>query len=301
VTSPDGRLSVTVPPGTFSGPTQVTIAGGRTASDFGIGSTAKNLVLLGNFGPSGLTFNPPVTVTFTWQDTAQEIVSGTSIREKNLKVFHNGVQVAGTTTCGLQVCGPTACCDQPVNTWVVRTSGFSEFAVGTDPCSPMAAGAHLTVTKVLAPAGDDGLTFKGAFLLTPPVGPTLDPVTHGFEVRLVDQDSAVLDTELPAGAYNPTTRTGWKVNGTGTKWSFVTATPAGTGGIFKAVLTDKSAKTPGLVTVQVKGKAGSYGVSAAVEADVVLLDSGQCFAATWPQALPVTPRCVLKGTTLKCK
>jgi hypothetical protein len=165
----------------------------------------------------------------------------------------------------------------------------------------IAAGAQLTVTKVGPPPGDDRLTFKGAFLLTPPVGPTLDPVAKGFEVRLVDSGTAVLDTKLPAGAFNRATKTGWKVNGTQTKWRFVTATPAVTGGLFKTVLTDKSAKTPGLVTFLVKGKAGSYGVSPAVEADVVLPDSGQCFAATWPRTPPARPSCALKGTTLKCK
>lgn len=117
----------------------------------------------------------------------------------------------------------------------------------------------------------------------------------------MDGGTAVLDTELPAGAYDPVAKTGWKVNGTQTKWNFVTATPSATGGIVKVGLKDESKKTPGLVAFVVKGKAGNYGVGSAVEADVVLPDSGQCFAATWPMTPPATPSCVLSGTKLKCK
>jgi cysteine-rich repeat protein len=301
VTSPDGTLALTIPPGTLSEPTRVGIAGGRAMSKFGIGTTAQNLVLLGDFAPNGLIFSPPVTVMLTWQADAQGIVSGTHIREKNLKIFQDGVPVPGTTTCGLQVCGVSACCNQvPPNAWTVQASSFGELAVGTDPCVP-AMGSKLIVTKVTSLAGDSGLNFTGAFTLTPPVAPTLDPVTKGFEVRLVDLGTAVLDIELPAGAFDPAAGTGWIVNRTQTKWRFVTTTQAATGGVFKAVLTDKGPRHPGLVTFLVKGKGGNYAVGTAVEADVVLPDSGQCFAATWPQSPPATPGCALKHSKLKCK
>lgn len=71
--------------------------------------------------------------------------------------------------------------------------------------------------------------------------------------------------------------------------------------MFKAVLRDQSAKTPGLVIFQVKGKWGSHGVSPAVRADIVVPDTGQCFEATWPQTLPARARCLLSGTKLSCK
>jgi cysteine-rich repeat protein len=171
--------------------------------------------------------------------------------------------------------------------------------VETNPCVP-ATGAKLSVTKVIPPPGDDGLNFTGAFTLTPPVLPQLDPVANGFEVRFMDNGTVVLDVELPAG-FDPATTTGWIPNRTRRKWRFVTTTPAATGGIFKAVLTDKSPRKPGVVTFLVKGKVGNYATSTAVEADLVLPGSGQCFAATWPQTSPATPSCRLVQTTLKCK
>ena len=66
-------------------------------------------------------------------------------------------------------------------------------------------------------------------------------------------------------------------------------------------MTDKSAKTPGVVTFSVVGKAGSFAAGPHVNADVVLPASGACFEAAFPAMPPVTPSCVLKKTTPKCK
>jgi hypothetical protein len=167
-------------------------------------------------------------------------------------------------------------------------------------CEPI-AGAILRIQNVPLPVGDDGLGFKGSIMLSPPVGPTLDPVTNGIGIRLVDGATLVLDALLPGGAYDPVGKTGWKVNKPGTAWTYVGPKTGAVGGITKVVLSDKSRKTPGLVAFSVVGKAGSYAVGVEVVAGLVLPGPAACFEATFPATPPAKPSCVLGKKTLKCK
>jgi hypothetical protein len=61
----------------------------------------------------------------------------------------------------------------------------------------------------------------------------------------------------------------------------------------------KSAQTPGLVSIKVKGKDGSYDVTPAVAAKIVL-DGGSCFVGKFPGPAPA---CSYNGsgTTLNCR
>ena len=86
-----------------------------------------------------------------------------------------------------------------------------------------------------------------------------------------------------------------------TQWTFVGPKTGAVDGLTKVVLTDKSAKTPGVVTFSVVGKAGSFAAGPHVNADVGLPASGACFEAAFPAMPSVTPSCVLKKTTPKCK
>jgi hypothetical protein len=56
-----------------------------------------------------------------------------------------------------------------------------------------------------------------------------------------------------------------------------------------------------VVTFSVVGKAGSFAADPHVNGYVVLPASGACFEAAFPAMPPVTPSCLLKKTTLKCK
>ena len=199
-----------------------------------------------------------------------------------------------------KLCPAPDCCDPATNTWTVQLDHFSEYAVGTDPCRPTTT-AKLAISKVVPPPGDESLTFKGSFTVTPPVATALDPTTNGLTVRLVDGTTVVLDAGLPAGAFNPVAKTGWKVNGLGTKWTYTGPKTGAIGGIRKVALADQSKKTPGLVAFTIVGKGSSYAASPAVTADVVLPASGQCFQAAWPATPPAKPSCVLAGTSLKCQ
>lgn len=50
-----------------------------------------------------------------------------------------GAVVPGTTKCELQPCTAAACCERAANTWSVEVSEFSEWAVGLERCTEVAA------------------------------------------------------------------------------------------------------------------------------------------------------------------
>jgi hypothetical protein len=310
LTTPNGRVSINVPPGAVSGPTPFSITTG-VSSGYGAGTTSRNLVTVVDLEPEGVTFSPPVTLTFSWPDANNNgrvdrvpPPGDTSLRERNLRVYRNGAVIPGTTICQSQVCAPAACCDMAANTWTVQVSQFSEWAVGTDPCVAVET-SKLILKKVLPPSGDDKLTFIGTLTLPGPgtVADQLDVVNDGAVVRLVDGDTIVLDAEIPAGAYDTGTGTGWKVNGTNTKWTYIAPSTGGPGGIKRLKLLDKSATAPGLVKFIAKGSAGTYAAGIGVDPALVLPDAGQCYEATYPQTYPATPSCTATGggTTIKCK
>lgn len=305
VRTPDGRVSINVAPGTVSADTTFSITGGIKNSEFGAGSSNKNLVAIVDLQPEGVTFNPPVTVTFAWPDADNDgKVDGTKIREKNLKVYRNGVQVPGTTTCANQTCSAGACCSAAFNTWTLQVSQFSEWAVGLPPCAAVQE-SKLTLSKMLPPGGDDKLGFKGTFTLPGPgtVANQLGVVSNGIMVRLVDGDTVVLDAEVPGGAYDVATKVGWQVNATATKWTYKGPKTGGPGGIMKVALQDKSAGSPGLVKFAVKGGEGTFTAGPDVDPAIVLPETGQCFEATYTATYPATPSCVTAsgGGTVKCK
>jgi hypothetical protein len=303
--TPDGRVALTVPAGAVSQPTTFSVTGGIKNSEFGTGSTAKNLVAVVNLEPEGVTFSQPITLTFAWPDANNNgIVDGTNIREKNLKVYRNGAVIPGTTTCQSQTCTAAACCNMAANTWSVQVTQFSEWAVGSEPCVGVDT-AKLILRKVLSPAGDDKLTFIGTLTLPGPgtIEEQLDVLNNGAVVRLVDGDTVVLDVEIPAGAYDTGTGTGWKVNSANTKWIYFAPSAGRPGGIKRLKLFDKSSAVPGLVKFIAKGTAGAYAAGTGVDPALVLPDSARCFEATYPQTYPATPSCLETGggATIKCQ
>lgn len=301
VQTPDGTVTVDVPQGALSAPTLIQILSKQGESTFGIGSVSENLAILAELEPSGTQFGQPVVVTFKWLDSDDDsVIDGTSMLEDDLRVFRNGVPVTPACNNPLLACTFEACCSPSSNTWTLRVEEFSEYAVGVVPCVPTNT-ARLTIRKVTPPAGDDGLQFSGSFTVTGSVSQALDPVAAGVAMRLVDPPGVALHVRIPGGAYDRATKTGWKVSALGTRWTYFSGTGTPSGGITRVALVDKSAMTPGLVTFRFTGRNGSYGVSTAVDAEVMLPPSSQCFEATFPAVPPATPSCVLSRTTLRCK
>jgi cysteine-rich repeat protein len=181
-------------------------------------------------------------------------------------------------------------------------------------CDPCTLGASvtkhkLTLVKLVAPAGDEKLSLKGEALLAPSVTAALDPIMAGARLLIVDALGApVVDTMVAGGAYDTGLRTGWKVNGSATAWTYKNP------GTHPQGLTLVGVKlvpaTPGLVKVKAKGKAGTYPVNLSalpLRATLVLApptaQAGECVEAIWPAVPPAGPSCVATptGTTVRCK
>jgi hypothetical protein len=166
------------------------------------------------------------------------------------------------------------------------------------------------VTRNLLPSGDEKLKIKGEFVLSNLV-PAIDPVANGFTFDAVNTQTGqvVLQRFVPAGASPGGSVAGWTVNGSGTRWKFKDKNNTTGTGIQKVVVTDKSARTPGLFKVVVTGKNSNFRV--AIEDLRVILTLGgpaqqaanQCAIRTFNNSLGAPPKCELKsgGKTLKCK
>src|SRR5581483_1470998 len=134
-----GGLTITVPPGALGGqpdcvgstcPTSFSSTG-LANSEYGLGSASSGtgLYLAVKLNPENVTFNVPVTLTFSWPDSVAPfgVIDGTSISEASLRIFQNGNPI--TNTCSAQPCGTVPCCNAAANTFTVQVTSFSELAV----------------------------------------------------------------------------------------------------------------------------------------------------------------------------
>jgi DNA-binding beta-propeller fold protein YncE len=167
-----------------------------------------------------------------------------------------------------------------------------------------ATGHRLRASRLQTSLGDDGLSVKAVVAFDPPV--PLDPLASGLRVVVTDahRGAAHLDATLPAGAYASATQTGWRVNGAGTRWSWVGATADG----IAAAAVSTYADRPGVVRVKVRGRHGRYGsMLVPLEATLVLnpslAPSGPCAVAEWSAMPPQSPSCQLTpaGRSLRCR
>jgi hypothetical protein len=156
--------------------------------------------------------------------------------------------------------------------------------------------SSITVTKALAPGGDDGLKLKGMMIV--PTNPPLDPVAHGARVVVANANGVVADVAIPPGAYDTVTRTGWKANAAATSFTFLSRT--GVSGIVK-VTVKKIASTPGLTKFGVTGKKGTFATvpeTLPLSATFTLDANGQCGTADFSGP---SQSCRSNGATIKCK
>jgi hypothetical protein len=95
-----------------------------------------------------------------------------------------------------------------------------------DACDPCTGGASatkqkLTLTKLIAPAGDDKFSLGGEAVVPALVSGIIDPVTDGVRLLVLDSlGTPVFDATIPAGAYDIPTRTGWKANSSLTSFTY---------------------------------------------------------------------------------
>jgi len=141
------------------------------------------------------------------------------------------------------------------------------------------------------------LRMKGKMAV--PTTPPIDPPAKGVRVLLTDaQGGTMLDAILPSGA-------GWKSNRAGTAWRYHNSGEAH--GIILVRI--RRLSTPGLLSFQVSGKHGAYGVSPAamplkgtLVIDSPVAQTGQCGELVFAGPAP-TPHCAFntKHSTLRCK
>jgi DNA-binding beta-propeller fold protein YncE len=153
-------------------------------------------------------------------------------------------------------------------TWTPTTTGTATGTVTSTPtitATPavdcigggVITRAKIHVLKNAAPAGDEILTINGQFVVAT-LQPALDPIANGFTIILVDRTThaVVLQRTLPPGAATA----GW--SGVPPRWKFSDRDgQTSAGGIFKALVKERSNRTPGLVQFRLKGKAADFRVA----------------------------------------
>ena len=184
-----------------------------------------------------------------------------------------------------------------------------------DPCTNLvptvASKPKLTVNKLLLPSGDEKVGFSATFTAVP-TSPALDPIANGVRFLLVDSTGAFpVDVTIPAGAYDPVEREGWRVNGSGTTFLYKNAgNPVPLINGINKILVKTYASTPGKVKINVKAKNGSYPIDVGnlpLTGTIVLAPpfaaSGQCGEALFSAVPPARPSCVVAagGKVVKCK
>lgn len=181
-----------------------------------------------------------------------------------------------------------------------------------DPCTNIVPTVQervrLVVSRILAPSGDERVTFRG-FFTNVPVSPAVDPVAKGLRFLIVASGGTTpVDITIPSGGYNPVTREGWRVNSSGTTWTYRNAgnpVPL-VNGITRATLRAIPSQ-PGKYRFAIRGKNGTYPVIPAnlplvgtLVIDTPFATTGQCGEAKFNVA-PLACTVVSRGRTIRCK
>jgi len=312
-----GGITVTVPPGALGGqpscvasncPTSFSSTG-LANSEYGLGSAASGagLYLAAKLLPENVTFNAPVTLTFTWPDAdaSPGVIDGTTIAEIFVRIFQNGVAI--TNQCGAQPCGTVPCCNVTANTFTIQVTSFSEFAVVQEgACVPEPLrDAQLDLTHLKPPPTDDRLLLTGQLAL--PAGTTVTDVATKSGLGIVLGDAAIgviAGARLPPGTYDAALKRGWRKKQAGALWRYRDDTATPPGGIRRTALraAGKDGQGRALVSLTVKGRGVSYAAGLTAEATVTTeAGKGPCFAARFPG--PPGPKCRrnVAGTAVHCR
>lgn len=117
-----------------------------------------------------------------------------------------------------------------------------------------AAKPIVKITKLTTPGGDDKLLMKGYLVFDEE--PVYDPVALGVRLRIEDADGLhLLDSEIPAGAWNPVTRRGWLPMKNG---GFRFRSTELIDGAVQKVILKRVKKVPNSVYFKIVGAKGSF-------------------------------------------
>lgn len=175
-------------------------------------------------------------------------------------------------------------------------------------CASGVAPSHtrLEIRHRGTPPGDDRLSFRARLALEVPFDPPFDPIARGigFVVETSSGERRV-DLLVPGGAWDRTTRVGWKPLRSRAGWRYTDRRADPLGGIQSVVIHDLSSSEPGTIEVRVKGRRGSYPVTPAdlpltaiVSVDPPTAETGQCARAAFDGT---AGRCSRTGTRVVCR
>jgi len=144
-----------------------------------------------------------------------------------------------------------------------------------DPCTNVAHGQdflpsrHPRITlrriNVETHPGNDTIALDASFQLgLGETFATLDPSAHGTRLVLRDASntSMLVDVVLPAGAFAGPGSRGWRLNAKRTTWTYSDATRSLVDGITQMQIQDGARKLPRQVRVTLRGRDGTYPVTA---------------------------------------
>ena len=174
------------------------------------------------------------------------------------------------------------------------------------------ARTRLQLSRLLAPAGDDRLSYRGELVV--PAVPALDPIANGVRVVVLDAgDTPLIDAFLPGLPYDHRSRVGWTLNGSHTSFRYDnkgldTAHPI-VAGIVKCTLR-VSPNSPGQVRFAISGRKGSYMVAAnrlplraVLVVEGALGTHGPCGDSLFPGPSAPVPTCAVAvdGSSVDCR
>jgi CSLREA domain-containing protein len=312
-----GGVTITVPPGALGGqpgcvsttcPTSFSVTGLTTSEyQLGSGTSGGALYLSAKFHPENVTFNGPVTVTFSWPDAdaMPGVIDGTSIVEIFIRIFQNGVAITGQ--CGAMPCGTPPCCSTSANTFSVLLNSFSELALVQDgACVPSPLGqARIELTRLKPPPTDDRMQLTG--IMTLKAGATIADIANVSGIGVVlgdDVRGRIAGAQLAPGQYDPGKKRGWRQKQGGALWRYRDDTATPPGGIRRVVVRAQGVDGSGrpLAALLVRGRGVDYAADVTAQANVTLAPhDGPCFAALFPGS--PGPRCRFNAarTALRCE
>ena len=192
-----------------------------------------------------------------------------------------------------------------------RVPTFTPTRTPTPTTTPTPSCMSVTAPKVVigqlnTPVGGQTVLFQGTATLPAAFAQTLNPTLNGVRLLIVTTPNSLVDVTIPGGSFANPPGFGWKVNRKGTIWTYTTKNAALTAGIYKVVIQNKSASSPGLVKFVVHGKKGAYLVrpdDLPLTAQIVLApEGGQCAKTIFSGPGPA-PSCALNttGSRLTCQ
>jgi hypothetical protein len=157
------------------------------------------------------------------------------------------------------------------------------------------SGIAIDKPRLTIHASEFSLRLKGQAVIPKPWS-GVNPAVNGVRIAVDSPTGAAgIDVVVPGGPL-------WKVNGTGTRWTY--RDPAGTvAGITTVVVRDRSTVSDGLLRWTVKGSGGAIALpdASAVRTAVVLGDPNECASLDWNPPEGSRPRCDGDSAVLHCR